>query len=138
MACLDTSVIISFVDEGDPSHKHAEKVLKGLRKRFGEFYTTRLVLLELASVYSRAGLGKPLELAIYSINLVGGRLMYVDMNDVLRMALKLAPSLKMRALDLIHAISCKRIGGVALVTLDQEMLSKRDTLREVLDLEVMP
>ena len=65
MIYLDTSLIISYVDEEDPRHADAEELIEsvGLEKRV----ISPLVLVELASVYSRASLENPLQPAFYSI-----------------------------------------------------------------------
>jgi len=67
MTCIDTDVIISFVDEKDPNHEKALRLVNKLPK---DRATSMLTLVELASVYSRARLEKPLALALYSIDVI--------------------------------------------------------------------
>jgi predicted nucleic acid-binding protein len=67
MTCIDTDVIISFVDEKDPNH---EKALRLVNKLSKDRATSMLTLVELASIYSQAGLEKPLALALYSIDVI--------------------------------------------------------------------
>ncbi len=55
-----------------------------------------LVIVELASVYFRAGFNKPLELALYSIDLVDAGIVKVNFNDVLKYAFKYAPQLQLK------------------------------------------
>jgi predicted nucleic acid-binding protein len=59
---IDTCVIVSYVDEADPNHERAARLVEGLG---GERFVSMLPLVELASVYSRAGLGEPLPLAVF-------------------------------------------------------------------------
>jgi len=98
---LDTCVSVSFVDEADADHPRALRLLERLGK---ERVVSRLTLLELASVYSRAGLKEPLPLAVYSVRAVGARVVDLDFNEVLREAFVKAPLLKLRSLDLLHLV----------------------------------
>jgi len=88
---IDTSVIISFVDEKDSNHEKALRLVNKLPK---DRATSMLTLVELASVYSRAGLEKPLALTLYSIDVVNARIIDdIDFNTVLRKALTYAQQL---------------------------------------------
>jgi hypothetical protein len=51
---IDTCVIVSYVDEADLNHERALRLVEGLDR---ERFVSMLSLVELASVYSRAGLG---------------------------------------------------------------------------------
>lgn len=125
MIYLDTNVIISYMDEEDPNHEAAVRLLKKLEERR---VVSELVLLELATVYSRAGLEKPLPLAIYSIKTVGAEIPRLDLNQVLREALKLAPRLKLKILDLLHIAACKTTGAQKIATFDKDIQAKAETL----------
>jgi predicted nucleic acid-binding protein len=83
MTCIDTDVIISFVDEKDSNHEKALRLVNKLPK---DRATSMLTLVELASVYSQAGLEKPLALALYSIEVVNAGIVDVDFNNVLKIA----------------------------------------------------
>ena len=72
---LDTCVIVSFIDEADANHTRAIRLVERLRE---ERIVSRLTLLELASVYSRAGLEEPLPLTVYSVRAVGAKLVNLD------------------------------------------------------------
>jgi len=96
-----------------------------------------LVLVELASVYSRAGLNRPLELALYSLNLVKAMVISVDFNEVLKRALKLAPQVKLRTLDLLHIAACSLIKAEKFLTLDRDIARKAEEISRVLGIEVM-
>jgi predicted nucleic acid-binding protein len=91
MTCIDTDVIISFVDEKDPNHEKALRLVNKLPK---DRATSMLTLVELASIYSRAGLEKPLALALYSIEVVNAGTADVDFNSVLKTAFTYAQKLK--------------------------------------------
>ena len=92
---LDTCVIVSFIDEADANHTRAIRLVERLRE---ERIVSRLTLLELASVYSRAGLEEPLPLTVYSVRAVGARLVNLDFNEVLREAFAKALLLRFRTL----------------------------------------
>ncbi len=128
MIYLDTNVVIAFVDELDPNHGRA---LKFLRRLKGDRVVSELTLVELASVYSRAGLRNPLSLALYSVEVVGAKVVRAGLGEVLRQAFKLAPTLRLRTLDLIHVATCKVIGADLFATFDKDIVAKRDAVREV-------
>jgi predicted nucleic acid-binding protein len=88
---IDANVIISFVDEADPSHGKALKLVNKLSR---DRVASMLTLVELASIYSRAGLEKPLALALYSIEVVNAGTADVDFNSVLKTAFTYAQKLK--------------------------------------------
>jgi predicted nucleic acid-binding protein len=127
MIYLDTNVMISFMDEGDPNHEDAVKLLESI----GERTVSELVLPELASVYSRAGLGNPLSLAIYSIRRVGAELVKLDANQVVREAFKLAPQLRLRTLDLLHIAACRIMGAEGIATLDKGIQARAEVLKSI-------
>ena len=53
---LDTNIVIANIDEKDPNHNNVVKQLGGIS---GRRLVSRLTLVELASVYTRAGLETP-------------------------------------------------------------------------------
>ena len=63
MIYIDTNVIISYVDELDSNHEKARMLVESLG---GDRIVSRLTLVELVSVHSRAGLEEPVPLAIYT------------------------------------------------------------------------
>ncbi len=128
MIYLDTNVIISYVDEADSNHDKATKLLGGLGE--GRI-VSRLTLLELTSVYSRAGLEKPLAHALYSLKLAEAKLVEIDLNEAVAQAIKYAPRLRLRTLDLLHITAAKLAGARAFATLDKEIISREDRLHEL-------
>ena len=83
MTYINTNVIISFVDEKDPNHEKALRLVNKLPK---DRATSMLTLVELASIYSQAGLEKPLALTLYSIEVVNAGIADVDFNNILKTA----------------------------------------------------
>ena len=71
MIYIGTNIIVSYMDEADANHSKAAKLIQSLRGE--KLVTSRLALVKLASVYSRAGLEDPLALALYSIKETVGR-----------------------------------------------------------------
>ncbi|MEB2836834.1 MAG: type II toxin-antitoxin system VapC family toxin [Desulfurococcales archaeon] len=125
---LDTSVIISYIDEADANHERALRFLEGLQ---AELAVSRLTLVELASVYARAGLEEPEALALYSIRRTGATLWRVDFNEVLAQAYRLAGALRLRSLDLLHVTAAKAIGANAIATLDKDIIAKAERLEDI-------
>jgi len=128
MIYVDTNVIISFVDRLDPNHEKAHKLLESSKDIK---VVSKLSLVELASVYFRAGLEDPLALAVYSTKHCKLELVDVDFNLVLANAFKLASLIKLRTLNLLHVSVCKSIGAKSFLTFDKEILENADILREV-------
>lgn len=132
MIYLDTSVIVSYVDEEDPNHGRAVELLGRLRE---DRVASQLTLLELAAVYSRAGLPNPVSLAVYSLRVVGASLVDVDLNQVSRQALRYAPLLRLRTLDLLHVVAARMLGASAVASFDKEIAGRAGAIREALGLE---
>ncbi|MCR6624085.1 MAG: hypothetical protein NDF58_05920 [archaeon YNP-LCB-024-027] len=70
-------LLLSYIDEADPNHGKALKLMGDLS---GDRVVSRLTLGELVSVYSRAGLEKPLLLAMYSLKRIKAKIVEVDFN----------------------------------------------------------
>lgn len=135
MIYVDTSLVISYVDSKDPNHAKAERIVSSINSE--RKVVSILVLVELASVYSRAGLEKPLELALYSLELISAEVFEIDYNEVLRKAFIITPAFKMRTLDLLHIIACSSIKANKFVTLDQEIISKANIILETLGIKIV-
>jgi predicted nucleic acid-binding protein len=132
---IDTSVIISFVDEKDSNHEKALRLVNKLPK---DRATSMLTLVELASVYSRAGLEKPLALTLYSIDVVNARIIDdIDFNTVLRKALTYAQQLRLRTLDLLHIVTASTIGCKKFATFDSEIIRRSNAIASALGIEVV-
>lgn len=135
MIYLETSLIISYIDLKDPNHAKAEEIISNISLE--EKVTSMLVLVELASVYSRAKLDRPLELALYSIELTDAKIIEVDYNEVLRKAFKIASILNMKTLDLLHITICSLIKANKFATLDQEIIRKSNIILKNLGIEIL-
>jgi predicted nucleic acid-binding protein len=132
---IDISVIISFVDEKDSNHEKALRLINKLPK---DRATSMLTLVELASVYSRAGLEKPLALTLYSIDVVNARIIDdIDFNTVLRKALTYAQQLRLRTLDLLHIVTASTIGCKKFATFDSEIIRRSNAIASALGIEVV-
>jgi hypothetical protein len=68
--------------------KEALALVKGLS---GGRVVSKLTLVELASVYSMAGLEEPLPLVVYSVRSVGAEVVEVGFSEALRDAIVKAP-----------------------------------------------
>lgn len=125
MIYLDTNVLIALIDERDPNHERAEKLPKDER------VTSKLAMVELVSVFSRAGLDDPLSLSFYSLKLARAKPLDVDFDEVFNMAFKLAPELRLRTLDLLHVAICKMIKAEKMATFDGEIIKRKEALRRL-------
>lgn len=134
MNYVDTSVIVSYIDEADLNHGKAVELVETLRDRR---VVSRLTLVELISVFSRAGLENPIALALYSVKSVKADVLQVDFNEVLNHAVKYAPILKLKTLDLLHVMTCWLAGCKKLATLDKDVAKKSDIIAKMLGLEVV-
>ena len=103
----------------------------------GRRLVSRLTLVELASVYSRAGLEDPVALAIYSVEKAGAGIAVLDFNEVLEKAVLYAGRLGLRTLDLLHAVASSMLGCGAFITLDTDIISKSVRIEEELGVRVV-
>lgn len=104
------------------------ELLSGIR---GRRVVSWLTLVELSSVYSRAGMEHPSALALYSIEKVGAELADLDMETVIREALKLSSRLRLRTLDLLHISASIQAGCKFFMTLDREIRRKSEELENM-------
>jgi len=93
MIYVDTNVIISYVDEKDPNH---DKVVAMFMQLDGERVVSQLTLLELASIYARVELEKPIPLAMYSIKRFGASIVETDLNIIMKESLRHIPTLRLK------------------------------------------
>jgi predicted nucleic acid-binding protein len=96
-----------------------------------------LTLVELTSVYSRAGLEKPLALALYSIEAVNARIADADFNNVLKNAFTYAQKLKLRTFDILHVVVASVAGYKEFATFDNEIIMKSKDIASNLGIEVV-
>lgn len=135
MIYVDTSLVISYMDLRDPNHDKAVKLIEAFRSE--RYVVSMLVLVELASVYSRAMFEKPLELALYSLEKVGAKLVKLNFDDAVKQAFKLASILRLRTLDLLHISACKSLGADKLITFDHDVLKKAETITKTVGLKIV-
>ncbi|MEB3756262.1 MAG: type II toxin-antitoxin system VapC family toxin [Desulfurococcales archaeon] len=121
MIYLDTSVIVSYMDESDSNHAKSISLLNKIRDKK---VASELTIVELSSVYSRAGLENPLALSLYSVKKVGANVIDVDFNQVLMYASKLSQQLKLRTLDLLHITTAKIVEANQFATFDKDIIAK--------------
>ena len=129
MIYIDTNIIVSYMDEADANHSRAVKLIQSLQGE--KLVTSRLALVELASVYSRAGLENPLALALYSIEETGVELAEIDFNDALSLAFRLSAELRLRTLDLLHITTSKLLGARYFATFNKDIVNKKDLVARI-------
>jgi len=117
------------LDELDQNHALALELLKRIESK--DKAASKITLLELASVYSRAALENPLALAHYSIRKVRGKMLDTDLNKTSDEAFKLAPTIKLKTLDLLHIAACKTLKIKKILTFDEDMTSKKNAIEEI-------
>jgi predicted nucleic acid-binding protein len=122
------------MDELDPNHAKAIKLLKSMES---DRVVSNLTVVELASVYSRAELEEPLALSIYSVRRINARVIDVDFNKVLLQALRLAPTIKLRTLDLLHVALCKITGIRFFATFDRDVISKSNLIDKEVGIKIV-
>jgi predicted nucleic acid-binding protein len=131
---LDTNIVIANIDEKDPNHNSVVKLLGSISSRR---LVSRLTLVELASVYTRAGLEDPVALAMYSVEKAGASIAEVDFNEVLEKAVLHAEKLRLRTLDLLHMIISSILGCKVFFTLDTDIINNSEKIKEELDITVV-
>ena len=131
---LDTNIVIANIDEKDPNHNNVVKQLGGIS---GRRLVSRLTLVELATVYTRADLENPVALAMYSVEKAGASIARVDFNEVLEKAVSHAERLRLRTLDLLHVVASSILGCKVFFTIDTDIINKSEKIKEELDITVV-
>ncbi len=134
MIYIDTNVIISYVDEKDPNY---DKVVAMSMQLDRERVVSQLTLLELASIYARAELEKPIPLAMYSIKRIGASIVEADLNIVMKESLRHVPTLRLKTLDLLHITIAKTIGAKSIATLNKDIAKKANVIKDTMGIEVI-
>lgn len=134
MIYIDTNVIISYIDEADPNHAKAVELVDSISD---DRVVSKLTLVELISVFSRAGLEEPISLAFYSIKSIKANMIEVNFNEVLNKAILYAPILGLRTLDLLHMIASVLAKCRKFATFDIGITSKSDLIARTLGLEIV-
>ena len=137
MIYLDTSVMVSYVNERDPLHGRSVEAIEWLG---GTRVASRLTAVELTSVFSRVtgAAGEELEALVeYTLRRCGVDVVEVDWGDVFSLALEEAGDLRLKALDLLHVAAASRAGAQAFLTFDRDILSKREIVERRLGLRVL-
>jgi len=110
------------------------KLLSGIS---GRKLVSRLMLLELTSVYSRAGLEDPVALALYSIEKAGASVAEVNLSEILEKAVLYSERLRLRTLDLLHVVTSSILGCGLFITLDTDTINKSEKIGEELGIGVV-
>ncbi len=137
MIYVDTSVMVSYVNERDPLHGKSVEAIEGLSEVRA---ASRLTTVELASVFSRVtgSAGEELEALVeYTLRRCGVEVIEVDWRDVFSLALEQAGNLRLKALDLLHVAAAYRAGAEAFLTFDRDILSKGEAVERHLGLRVL-
>ncbi len=121
---VDTNVIIAFMDEKDPNHAKACELLRKEKRKITSFLT----LIELSSVFSRAGLDDPQALAIYSAECAGVEIVDIKFERAMRLAFELSDRLKLRTLDLLHIVFAIEAGAKRILTFDREIIARKEEI----------
>ncbi len=138
MIYVDTNVIVAYVNENDPLHETAARLLDKLKDK--KLVASRLVVVELYAVYSRVMKVSDVELEAlveYSLEKTGVSVQDVDCHELFFKAQIYAHSLRLKALDLLHVVAASLLGARAIASLDKDIIEKRNVIRKTLGLEVV-
>ena len=128
MIYLDTNILISAVDEKDPLHLKALELLnkyKRVRRIVSE-----LTLVELASVYSRAGFEDSLVYALATIKSLNAEIVEIDYNKVLKKAFRYSREFRLKTLDLLHVVTAIMVNAKYFATFDKDIIGKKQIIRK--------
>ncbi len=146
MEYLDTSYVIALAVVSDVNHKLALK----LERYVKEPVVTILVVLELYTYYSRrAGELRKLfaenvdvdsivdAMVEYSLKRSRAKQIDVDVDNAIEVALKYAPKIPLKTLDLLHLTLAYIIGADKLVTLNRGYAKHSKTIGKELGIEIV-
>ena len=126
---LDTNILISAVDEKDSLHEEALQLIDEYRDM--ERITSELTLIELASVYSRAGFNEPHVYALATIKTMKTKIIKIDFNKVLTNAFKYSGIVKLRTLDLLHVMAAIMMGANYFMTFDKDIINRKEIVKRL-------
>ena len=142
---LDTSFVLSLAVSDDVNHGVALE----LEKIVGEAIVSKLVVAELYAYFSRV-LDKRREalemedyeeyieaMVLYSIRRSHAKVVDAGLDELLEMVPRYAPKLKLKTLDLLHALAAYKLGANRIITLDKDYASKSDLIERWLGLKVV-
>lgn len=163
MAYVDTNVVVAYGFKNDPNHQNARKIIDKLRSQ--NLISSPITLVELYSVLSRRHdqYKPPPELkklkadrliyglARYLCSLMNlkilpdtpklDRLDELSIYHIYSRAIKLAPELSLKTLDLFHLAYATKFHEDGLVdvfaTLDREILEKKDIIEMRLGIKII-
>ncbi len=124
---VDANELVSLINPRDSLHERAYKLLT----ECNELVASKLVVVELYSVYSRTMRLGDVEveaLVRYTLRKAGVR--DVDWNTVLSKASLYANKLKLKTPDLLHVIASHLIGASSMITFDEDIKNKAETIKE--------
>ena len=123
---IDTSLAVALVNDGDPNHELALSIFP----KEGEKLVSKLVLIELYSVYSRRlnVSDEELEAIVnYTIHKCGCKVEDVEFDKAVDLAVKLSNKVKLKTLDLLHLSAAKLLGS-EIMSLDKEIINAKNKL----------
>ena len=123
---VDTSLAVALVNDGDPNHELALSIFP----KEGEKLVSKLVLIELYSVYSRRlnVSDEELEAIVnYTIHKCGCKVEDVEFDKAVDLAVKLSNKVKLKTLDLLHLSAAKLLGS-EIMSLDKEIINAKNKL----------
>lgn len=130
-------VMVSYVNERDDLHERSIEVLNGLKS---EMVTSDLVIVELASVFSRVtgASGEELEALVeYTLTKIGAEIIEVNWMYVFSLVRELAGDPKLRTLDLLHITAAFLAGTKIFLTFDRGILFKGEVVGKFTGLRVL-
>jgi len=123
---IDTSLVVALANDRDPNHEVALSILpKG-----GEKVISKLVLMELYSVYSRRlnVSDEELEAIVnYTVHRCGCKVEDVEFDKAIDLAVELSNRVKLKALDLLH-LSASIVPVSEIISLDKEIINAKNKL----------
>jgi len=125
---LDTNILISAIDEKDPLHLKALELLNKYNRV--KRIISELTLVELASVYSRAGFEDSLAYALATIKSLDAEIIEIDYNKVLKKAFRYSREFKLKTLDLLHVVTAIMVNAEYFATFDKDIIGKKEIIRK--------
>ncbi len=128
MHYIDTSVIISYLNEKDVNHSRALETLN----QIGDMVISQIVTLELRSVLARTTNLNEYEIEAYIeyLSEIKLKVSEIDFNDVFSNAEEIAFKIKMKTLDTLHLSACMILNANTFVTFDNEFTEKKNAIAE--------
>ncbi|WP_298275913.1 PIN domain-containing protein [Ferroplasma sp.] len=128
MECIDTNILISFIDKNDTKHSMAEHLLNKYKNKI----ISELNIIEIRSVLFRNNLEEEKIGALIDYLLIKGEIQIknIDINMSIMKGNEIVNNVKLKTLDLLHISNAILMNADRFVTFDKDLIKKKNSIND--------